>query len=308
MTSFPYPGIIIAGPTACGKSGLALELAKRLFDYQKAVIINADSMQVYQELSIITARPSVEDCAVVPHHLYGVINAQQGGSAGWWKGQAEKIIQDCQSHSIFPILVGGTGLYLRALTQGLSPIPAIDASVQQTANQLLQQYKRNFYDYVCQQDPLVKDRLKPKDYQRLQRALEVFLQTQKSIFTWHNESVPELPSFLFCFINPDRKELYQRIDQRFLEMMDQGALEEIQSLKNQDIPAKSPLLKAIGVQELFKFLEGSWDLKTAIQQAQQNSRRYAKRQITWFRHQIPKKLVIETPNIDTLWSQILSSA
>ncbi len=307
MVPFPYSGIIIAGPTACGKSGLALELAQRLSCYQPAHIINADSMQVYRELSILTARPTLRDCATTPHHLYGIIDGTQRCSAGWWREQAEEKIQHCYHHSIFPIIVGGTGLYLQALTQGLSPMPPIDPEIKQKADSLLQSYNGDFYDYVCQQDPLVKNRLQPHDHQRLKRALEVFLQTNKSIFLWHSQTLPGITSFLFCIITPERNQLYQHINQRFLTMIEQGALEEVASLKAASLPADSPLLKAIGVQELFGFLEGTYNLETAIQMAQLNSRRYAKRQMTWFRHQVDKKIVLDSPNLDTLWTHLLAN-
>jgi tRNA dimethylallyltransferase len=301
----PYAGIILAGPTACGKSFLALELAQRLSLKQPAEIINADSMQVYSELSIITARPTPRDCALIPHHLYGIVNLYHHGSVGWWLSQAEQQIASCHDRNILPIIVGGTGLYLRALTQGLTVIPEIDKQIRYTVRELSKQLGNDFYSYVCRHDPLIENRLKVNDHQRLGRALEVFLQTGQSISWWQDQTYPSKYSFLYCVIAPARKILYRNISQRFEKMIQQGVLEEVERLQDYVLPPDSPVLKAIGVKELGAFIKGEWSLKTAIEQAQINSRQYAKRQLTWFRHQVDKKIVIEVPDVNILWSAII---
>ncbi|RZI46175.1 tRNA (adenosine(37)-N6)-dimethylallyltransferase MiaA [Candidatus Finniella inopinata] len=300
-----YDGVILAGPTGCGKSALALELAAHLAPSQPAEIINADSMQIYQDLSIISARPSVHDCAPIPHHLYGMVDGHHTGSAGWWLGQAESQIESCRQRGVLPIIVGGTGLYLNALTKGMSAIPPIDPATRQHARDLSNQLGADFYDYVARRDPFVKDRLKPNDHQRLGRALEVYLQTGQSIGWWHTQTPPARHSFLYCILSPDRAALYEKINARFDVMMQTGALEEVKRLQTLDLPDDSLILKAIGVQELRGFLKGDHDLPTAIELAKRNSRRYAKRQMTWFRHQVDRKLVLEPSNPSILTFMIL---
>lgn len=295
-----YSGIILAGPTASGKSCLALELVQRLAPFQTAEIINADSMQVYSEASIITARPTEKDYEIVPHHLYGVIQSSEHGSVGWWLSQAEQKIASCLKRNVLPIIVGGTGLYLKALTEGLNFIPKIDEQIRNNVRKLSEQLRENFYSYVCEYDPLVKDRLKVNDHQRLQRALEVFLQTKKSIYAWQEHQSPSKYSFLYCVVSPPKELLYQRINQRFVKMVELGAVEEVKKLQDSGLCINSPLSRAIGIRELDGYVKGKWSLETAIQQAQMNSRRYAKRQLTWFRHQVLKKIVIERPDVNIL--------
>ena len=299
-----YQGIILAGPTGSGKSSLALELATSLAPSQPAEIINADSMQIYKDLSIITARPTVEDCAAVPHHLYGVAEADHKGSAGWWVEKAEKQIEACQKRHVLPIIVGGTGLYLNTLVNGLSSIPKIESDLRQHVRDLSEQLGNNFYAYVANYDSLVIERLKPKDHHRLQRALEVYLQTGKSIYWWHAHIPAPRYSFLYCLLLPAREQLYQRINDRFDKMIHEGGLEEVRYLQTLSIDDDSPILKAIGVKELTAFLKGEYELPTAVELAKRNSRRYAKRQLTWFRHQVSKKVVLESSELSILRSMI----
>ena len=299
-----YQGIILAGPTGCGKSSLALELAASLAP-QSAEIINADSMQIYKDLSIITARPTVEDCGPFPHHLYGIVEADHKGSAGWWLEQAEKQIESCQQRHVMPIIVGGTGLYLSTLMNGLSSIPAMVPAIRQQVRDLSEQLGNDFYAYVAGYDPLIKERLNPNDQHRLQRALEVYLQTGKSISWWHNQTQTPRYSFLYCVLSPDRGHLYQKINARFDVMIQGGALEEVKHLQTLNLPCDNPILKAIGVQELMGFFKGEHDLAAAVSLAKRNSRRYAKRQLTWFRNQVSKKVVLESSNPSTLCSTVL---
>ena len=290
--------LILAGPTASGKSGLAIDIA----DQMNGEIINADSMQVYKDLSILTARPTESP---VPHHLYGVLAAQEMGSAAWWQDQVLSLIQDCLDRSKLPILVGGTGLYLRTLTHGLSSIPTITPLIRQNVRHLCDEMGEDFSEYVYGTDPLLRGHINPSDPQRLSRALEVFLQTGQSFLTWRGNMVP-LHSFKHCYvvIDLERAQLYEQINKRFHLMIEHGALEEIEALRKLDIPPDSPLLKAIGVPELSAYLDGQITLEAAIEKAQQSTRNYAKRQMTWFRQQVSKKIVLSEAHLDTLLKKL----
>lgn len=290
--------LILAGPTASGKSGLAIELAERL----NGEIINADSMQVYKDLSILTARPLE---SVIPHHLYGVLDADQSGSAAWWINEVCFLIKDCISRSKLPIVVGGTGLYLRTLTHGLSPVPDIEPELRGEVRNLCRELGEGFAQYVYEIDPLLKDCVRPSDPQRLCRALEVFRQTGHSITFWHGKSTPPHSyKYQYVVIEPDRVQLYEQINQRFQLMIENGAIEEVQNLRKLELSPESPILKAIGIPELNAYLDNHLTLDEAMQKAKQNSRHYAKRQMTWFRGQVSKKIVICGPYIDTLIKKI----
>jgi len=286
--------LIVAGPTASGKSGFAIELAERF----NGEIINADSMQVYKDLSILTARPGE---SAIPHRLYGVLEAHQNGSVAWWISEVYLLIKDCIRRSKLPIIVGGTGLYLRTLTHGLSPVPEIEPELRQKVRNLCHELGSTFAEYVFEVDPLLKDRVRPSDPQRLCRALEVFWQTGHSINFWHGKSKPSHPyKYQYVVIEPDRFQLYEQINNRFQFMIENGAIEEVQNLRKLELSADSPIMKAIGVPELNAYLDNHLTLDEAMQKAKQNSRNYAKRQMTWFRGQVSKKIVICSPYIDTL--------
>ncbi|MBY0462199.1 MAG: tRNA (adenosine(37)-N6)-dimethylallyltransferase MiaA [Alphaproteobacteria bacterium] len=290
--------LILAGPTASGKSGLAIELAERC----NGEIINADSMQVYKDLSILTARPTE---SLIPHHLYGVLDAHQNSSAAWWIREVGLLIKNCIQRSKFPIVVGGTGLYLRTLTHGLSPVPEIEPGIRDEVRNLCQKLGGRFAAYVFEIDPLLQDRIRPSDSQRLSRALEVFRQTGCSITFWHGKSIPSHSyKYQYVIIEPDRAQLYEQINKRFQLMIECGAIEEVQNLRKLDLPADRPIMKAIGVPELSAYLENQLSLDEATQKAKQNSRNYAKRQMTWFRGQVSKKIVICSPYIDTLLKKL----
>ncbi|MBY0282127.1 MAG: tRNA (adenosine(37)-N6)-dimethylallyltransferase MiaA [Alphaproteobacteria bacterium] len=290
--------LILAGPTASGKSGLAIELAEKC----NGEIINADSMQVYKDLSILTARPSE---SVIPHHLYGVLDACQNGSAAWWIHEVCLLIKDCINRSKFPIVVGGTGLYLRTLTHGLSPVPEIEPDIRHEVRGLCHQLGERFASYVYEIDPLLENQIRSSDPQRLSRALEVFRQTGRSITFWQGKSTPSHSyKYQYVVIEPERAQLYEQINQRFQLMVESGAIEEVQNLRKLETPLDSPIMKAIGVPELSAYLDNHLSLDEAMQKAKQNSRRYAKRQMTWFRGQVPKKIVICSPYIDTLLKKL----
>lgn len=280
----PKPVIVIAGPTASGKSDFALRISNDI----QGEIVNADSIQLYRDLKILTARPDDDITTKIPHHLYGVLAHDQLGTAAWWIKQATKAIDEIHQRNRIPIVIGGTGLYLRTLMQGISIIPDIDPIIRKEARTRAQHFfGQSFYEHVCQIDSSVIDRINPSDRQRLTRALEVFLQTEKSIHSFHESQPDHEPNYQFVSILllPSREKLYERINQRFLTMLEQGAMDEVKHLGALGIEPNSSLYKAIGVRELSSFLKGEIDLPQAIELAQRNSRHYAKRQMTWFRHQ-----------------------
>lgn len=279
---------IIGGPTASGKSDYALDLAKRV----DGEIINGDSMQVYSHLHILTARPT--EMHGIPHHLYGVLKGNQISSLGWWYEEACKVIQDVQSRGKIPIVVGGTGLYLRALTRGLSPVPEIPEPIRQEARDLAQALsEEDFFDLVTREDPKVKEVLHPNDTQRLTRALEVIRGTHTSIQDCQGQPKKILDiEYQYFVLLPPRDVLYQRINDRFIWMVENGALKEVENLISQNIDPDSPILKAVGVPELTGYLQGNSTLDSAITLGQQSTRRYAKRQTTWFTRQVPEAEVI----------------
>jgi tRNA dimethylallyltransferase len=282
-----YPAVIIGGPTASGKSHLAVELA----DCINGEIINGDSMQLYAHLPILTAQPLFPQ--PIPHHLYSVLTGceinSQTSSAAWWYTTACGIIKNILERGRIPIITGGTGLYLHALSHGLSLIPEIPESIRlDVRHQVLTLDKKKFFDMVTAEDPLMKDRVNLNDSQRLARALEVIRTTRLSIVHyWQNRKKIIDLNTQYYVVMPPRPVLYERINRRFTVMVKQGALEEVRNLLKLDISSCSPLLKAIGVLELKAFLEGTITLDKAIQQGQQSTRHYAKRQITWFSKQVP---------------------
>ena len=283
------PGVyIIGGPTASGKSDFSLDLARRV----GGEIINGDSMQLDSHLHILTARPT--EMQGIPHHLYGVLEGSQISSLGWWYEAACKVIKEVQSRGKVPIVVGGTGLYLRALTRGVSPVPNIPEAIRQEARQLAQTLsEEDFFALVTREDPKVKDVLHPHDTQRLARALEVVRATHMSIQDCQGQPQKILDfDYKYFVLLPPRDVLYQRINDRFIWMVENGALKEVEDLLGENITPDSPILKAVGVPELAEYLKGCVSLEQAITQGQQSSRRYAKRQTTWFTRQVPEAEVI----------------
>ncbi len=295
--------VLIAGPTASGKSALALALAERL----GGTIINADSMQVYRDLRIITARPTPQEEARVPHWLYGHIDAAESYSTGRWRVEASAALTQAQSAGRLPILVGGTGLYFKALMQGLAPIPPIPAALRADIRARLESEGIGALPAELEaRDPRMAARLMPGDRTRIARALEVVLATGRSIADWpragRGGSVGyaahvgcEQPT---CAANPpyqtvrlfltvERSELYARIDARFERMLREGALAEVAKLRERRLDPALPAMKAHGVPWLVRHLAGEIDLATAAEGAKRDTRRYSKRQVTWFRHQLP---------------------
>jgi len=279
--------ILIAGPTASGKSALALELAEKI----GGVIINADSMQVYRDLRVITARPTVEEEARAPHRLYGHVDAAENYSAGRWCVDAQAALEEAQQAGRVPIVVGGTGLYFKALTQGLAAVPPIPPEVRATVRgRLKSEGVEPLYAELQQCDPATAKRLMPGDRSRITRALEVVIATGRSLSDWHREGLPpalDAANTLKFFLSTDRAELYRRIDARFDAMLASGALEEVEKLAARGLDPSLPAMKAHGVPWLIRHLRGEIGLEEAAEGGKRDTRRYTKRQATWFRHQLP---------------------
>lgn len=282
------PVIVIGGPTACGKSGLALAIAEH-FD---GVIVNADAIQVYRDLRILTARPTEEEEKRIPHRLYGILDVTESCSAGSWQALALTEIKKIQSIGKLPIIVGGTGLYLKALTEGIAPIPNIPLSVRKSVRDIFSKVgKTEFYTQLTKKDPIMAARIQPNDVQRLMRAWEVIEATGKSISLWQEESIQSLElKFTMVITTPPRKDLYAACDKRIFKMISDGVIEEVKILMRRVHNEKLnnfPVFKAIAFKEFTSYIAGETNLDIAIAKAQQQTRRYAKRQMTWFRNQTP---------------------
>lgn len=287
MNGRMWDAVLIAGPTASGKSALALALAERL----KGAVINVDSMQVYRDLRIITARPTPEEEARVPHRLYGHVDAAENYSVGRYVRDAAAVIAEVRSRGLLPIMVGGTGLYFKALTTGLAGIPPIDPAVRtQLRRRLEQEGVENLYAVLQARDPAAAARVMPRDRSRILRALEVVEATGRTISDWHRDGLPPAidPSrAIKVFLTPEREELKRRIERRFDLMLDAGALDEVRDLDARKLPGHLPAMKAHGVPWLRRYLRGEISLAEAAAGGKMDTRRYAKRQVTWFRNQMP---------------------
>jgi tRNA dimethylallyltransferase len=279
--------VLIAGPTASGKSALALALAEAL----GGTIINADAMQVYRDLRIVTARPTPEEEARAPHLLYGHVDAAENYSVGRWCVDASAALAAVEREGRLPILAGGTGLYFKALTRGLATIPPIPGQMRSAVRERL---KREgiaaLYTELSARDPASARRLMPGDRARISRALEVALATGRSITDWHARGMePALDphAAVKVFLDVDRAELYRRIDSRFDAMLASGALDEVRALAGRQLDPALPAMKAHGVPWLIRYIRSEIDLPAAVDAAKRDTRRYSKRQATWFRHQLP---------------------
>jgi tRNA dimethylallyltransferase len=280
--------ILIAGPTASGKSALALKLAQTL----DGTVINADSMQVYRDLRIITARPTPAEETRAPHLLYGHVDAAENYSAGRWCIDASAAIAEAGRAGRVPILVGGTGLYFKALTRGLAAVPPIPAGIRAAVRARLKaDGVAVLYADLIGRDPAAADRLMPHDRARICRALEVVLATGRPLAEWHRDGLPpavEASSAIKIFLATDRAELYRRIDARFDAMLASGALDEVRTLAARRLDPTLPAMKAHGVPWLIRHLTGEITLAEAAEGGKRDTRRYTKRQATWFRNQLPE--------------------
>ena len=279
--------VLIAGPTASGKSALAMALAERL----GGTVVNADSMQVYRDLRIITARPTPDDEARVPHRLYGHVDAAENYSVGRWCADARAALDDIWREGRLPILVGGTGLYFKALTQGLSVVPPTPPEVRAAVRARCDaEGSVALHAELVRRDPASALRLKSGDRMRIARALEVLEATGRSLSDWHRDGMPAMldaNSALMFFLEVDRAELRRRIDARFDAMLAQGALDEVRALAARKLDPMLPAMKAHGVPWLRRHLAGEITRAEAAEGGKADTRRYTKRQVTWFRHQMP---------------------
>jgi tRNA dimethylallyltransferase len=285
---FQSKAVLIAGPTASGKSALALELAQKT----GGVVINTDSMQVYRDLRIITARPTPDEEALAPHRLYGHVDAAVNFSAGAWVADAAGMLSEANAAQRLPIFVGGSGLYFKALTRGLSAVPPIPAEVRDGVRARLERDGvEALHAELATRDPASAERLKPRDRARIARALEVVEATGRALTDWHREGLPPLlpqGEFRALFLAPERDQLYARIGARFEAMLAAGALEEVTALADRKLDPLLPAMKAHGVPALIRHLKGEITRDEAAEIGRADTRHYAKRQFTWFRHQLPE--------------------
>jgi tRNA dimethylallyltransferase len=302
------PLVIVAGPTASGKSALALALAEAL----RGTIINADSMQVYRDLAVLTARPGAAELARAPHRLYGVIDAAEACSAGRWRDLALAEIAATRAKDRLPILAGGTGLYLRAVLDGLAPVPPVPPEIRAAARALHAELGGPaFRAALAALDPEAADRLAAGDTQRLIRAYEVAKATGRTLASWRRgQSAADFRAAAILLL-PPREALYRACDARFLAMVGHGAEAEVRALLARHLDPALPAMKAVGVPELAQLIAGRLPREAAIAAAQQATRRYAKRQYTWFRHQLREgallgKHVVTEQFSESLMPEILS--
>jgi tRNA dimethylallyltransferase len=284
--------VLIAGPTASGKSALALELARAQARFNGGVIINTDSMQMYRDLRVITARPTPEEEALVPHRLYGQVDAAVNFSAGAWVADAALALKEARAQNLMPIFAGGSGLYFKALTRGLSAVPPIPPEVRESVRARLERDGvEALHAQLSARDPASAERIKPRDRIRIARALEVMEATGRSLTDWHRDGLPPLlppEQVRALFLAPERDEVYARIDARFAAMLGAGALDEVAALALRKLDPLLPAMKAHGVPALIRHLNGEISLDEAAVIGRADTRHYAKRQFTWFRHQLPE--------------------
>lgn len=279
------PVVVIAGPTASGKSALALALAQQI----RGVIVNADSAQVYRDLRVLSAAPTEEECALAEHRLYGVRDGALPCSAAEWAAMARREIESVHAEGKTPLLVGGTGLYLRTLLDGIAPVPAIDPEIREEVRASPVEKNRKRLQML---DRAAAERLNASDTTRINRALEVVLSTGRTLGEWQQQREGGIGGEIelsAVVLLPPRDWLYARCDERFAHMVNEGALEEVKALLVRRLNPNLPVMRAIGVPEISAYLLGKTSLAEAIAAGQQATRRYAKRQYTWFAHQPPQE-------------------
>jgi tRNA dimethylallyltransferase len=296
----PRAVALIAGPTASGKSDLAVELALELERRgSRGAVINADSAQVYRDLHVLSARPAEADMRGVEHRLFGAWDGADPCSAADWASAAKREIENAHLADAVPILVGGTGLYIRTLLDGIAPVPPIDPAVREAVRALS---TAEAYAALQVEDLERAAALNPADTSRIARALEVVRSTGRPLAHWQAERVGGIGQAveLFpCVLLPDREALYRRCDERFARMFDGGAIEEVEALLTRTLPPLSPVMRAIGVPEIASFLRDELTREEALARGRQATRNYAKRQYTWFRRQPPAEWPrIQTNNYD----------
>lgn len=286
------PAILIHGPTASGKTRLAIALARK----HGGEIINADAMQCYADLNVLTARPDAEELVGAPHHLFGHVDAAARYSAGIWSKDAAAKIAELRDADKLPIIVGGTGLYLTALTEGLSDIPAIPDQHRDKARAMVESDQSGARALLMEKDSVTADRIEANDRQRTSRGLEVFFATGKPLSSFHGQAAPVLPpgTWAGVTLTPPRETLYARINARVDAMMHANALEEARALWRRRLDSALPAMRAHGMPGFCDYFEGHIPLSDAVERCKRDTRRYAKRQMTWIAHQF------------TLWPRIPS--
>ncbi len=285
---------LIAGPTASGKSALAIRLAHSA----DGVVINADASQVYADLSILSARPSPEEMADVPHRLFGHIDGGEACSAARWAADARAEIDAAHDQGKLPILVGGTGLYIRTLLDGIAPVPQIDPAIRVAVRALP---VAQAHAALRQEDPQAAARLAPADTTRVARALEVIRSTGRTIGEWQahkSGGIADRIALSPLILLPPRPWLVERCDRRFVQMLDQGAVAEVEALLARGLDPDLPVMRAIGVPDIAAWLNGDSERDSMIERGQRATRQYAKRQYTWFAHQPPADWPRESRHID----------
>ena len=296
--------ILLAGPTASGKSNLAIKLAEKI----NGEIINADSMQVFKEFSVLSSRPSLTQTSKIRHHLYGIISVNKHFSVGDWLKLAKKKINKCLKDKKIPIIVGGTGLYFNAITKGISKIPNIDIKTRRKVRSLFKKlgYK-NFYKKLSNIDPKVKNRILPTDSQRAQRAYEVLLKTKKSLFDWTINTKSDFSNFEIkkIFIDVPREELLKKISERTISMFKNQCLKEVKKFNLLKLNKSLSANKLIGVQEINAYLKGSISLDRCVELVNVKTRQYAKRQNTWARGHMKNWNKLYSKDFSTLLKKTL---
>jgi tRNA dimethylallyltransferase len=292
---------LIAGPTASGKSALALRLAQTV----GADIVNADSMQLYADLSVLSARPSREEMLLAPHHLFGVADAADGWSVGRWLGAARAALADIAQWRRQAVVVGGTGLYFRALTQGLADVPTVPrAIIDRLEREAGAAGELALRPRLAALDPEAEARIARGDRQRLLRALAVAEHTGRPLSAWQADTAPTvaLGDWRGVVLEPPRTALYAACDARLAAMFEAGAIKEVAALHARRLDPALPAMKAVGVREIIEHLDGRLSRDEALARSQQETRRYAKRQLTWLRNQTPDWPRIEAMGAEAQWA------
>ncbi len=304
MTS-ASPYIMIAGPTASGKSQLAIDLARRF----GGAVINADSMQLYADLTVLTARPQPQEMQDIPHHLFGICDAAHRASVAEWLGLAATAIANVRAAGQLPIIVGGTGMYLQAGLRGIAPVPDVPADLHQHCIDLYRELGgAKFRDALAGYDADIAARLVDGDSQRLVRAMGVAMATDRPLSWWQQQPHKGalLGSVVTIAMMPPRPTLYDRINQRFDHMLMHGAVDEVARLMARQLDPGLPLMKALGVKPIADFLKGDITKDDAAFIAKRDSRRYAKRQMTWIRNNFNAQITVEKKYSESLYEKIFS--
>ncbi len=285
--------VIVVGPTASGKSALALDLAEQL----GGEIVNADSVQVYRRFRIGTAKPSESELARVPHHLIDIVEPWEHFDGAKFVELADATIRDILQRNKVPIVVGGTGMYIEFLLFGLSPSPPQDPNIRTRLKQIAAKGEtQRLYEELKEVDPEYAAKISPNDAHRIVRALEVFYVSGQPLSAQHERHEKKLRyDFVALMPNVDRKELYERIDRRFDDMMNNGLLDEVRELMKDERIANSRPMESIGYSQIAAYLKGDYDLDETIRLAKRDTRRYAKRQLTWFRNRLTDIIKVDYP-------------